>query len=412
MALKPASVSEYVPATPAAARQSLPSIHPSLLTVNRRVDFSLLIDALGVFNGDPDNNGMQRIDTATNRGIVTDVAVKRLVRDTEQTLLDNGYPPHPTLGNGLYMSHRAIINPKHDDVYKAAGVEAGREGVEPVPAKVLPLFIKDGEPIALPDQFSLRPAEGKDGDWELVYTGALTKDDLRDAMAVFVELGQDAKKLAGKVAKAAKAPVLSDDNLAKLQGEMCRRWRDVRKFGGVGSTGNSIGNVKGPIQFEMGYSFDPVGDSEITLATSIIRRPEDADVKRQELARKPIVHYGLYRINGFFNAPLAQISRLTAEDLQLFWTAILYLGRFTHSATRPHIELAAAYCFVHDLPIGNAHAHELFDRIHVTKAAGVTSPRNFRDYHVHVLADELPKGIELVTLYERRLTDHQAAQSA
>src|SRR6266581_1742243 len=52
------------------------------LDVNRRHDFVLLFDvADGNPNGDPDAGNLPRIDPETMQGLVTDVAIKRKVRD-------------------------------------------------------------------------------------------------------------------------------------------------------------------------------------------------------------------------------------------------------------------------------------------------------------------------------------------
>src|SRR2546423_4416649 len=50
--------------------------------VNRRQDFVLLFDVTdGNPNGDPDAGNLPRVDPETMQGLVTDVAIKRKVRD-------------------------------------------------------------------------------------------------------------------------------------------------------------------------------------------------------------------------------------------------------------------------------------------------------------------------------------------
>jgi len=50
--------------------------------VDRRYDFVLLFDVTnGNPNGDPDAGNQPRIDAETGRGIVTDVCLKRKIRD-------------------------------------------------------------------------------------------------------------------------------------------------------------------------------------------------------------------------------------------------------------------------------------------------------------------------------------------
>src|ERR671915_1063523 len=53
--------------------------HPD---VNRRHDFVLLFDVTdGNPNGDPDAGNLPRVDPETMQGLVTDVAIKRKIRD-------------------------------------------------------------------------------------------------------------------------------------------------------------------------------------------------------------------------------------------------------------------------------------------------------------------------------------------
>ena len=53
-----------------------------LCNPNSRIDVKLIFDVqLGNPNGDPDNNGAPRIETSTGRGLVSDVCIKRKIRD-------------------------------------------------------------------------------------------------------------------------------------------------------------------------------------------------------------------------------------------------------------------------------------------------------------------------------------------
>ncbi|WP_293650683.1 type I CRISPR-associated protein Cas7, partial [Thiolapillus sp.] len=54
------------------------------------------------------------------------------------------------------------------------------------------------------------------------------------------------------------------------------------------------------------------------------------------------------------------------------------------------------YIFRHDSKLGNAHAHDLFERIALARKPDVTVPRAFTDYDVNVNADDLPQGVGLI----------------
>lgn len=52
--------------------------------------------------------------------------------------------------------------------------------------------------------------------------------------------------------------------------------------------------------------------------------------------------------------------------------------------------------FKHDSELDNAHAHDPFDRIRVTKKAEADVPRSFGDYTINVDEAALPGGITLI----------------
>lgn len=79
-----------------------------------RYDFVLLFDvAKGNPNGDPDAGNMPRLDPETNHGLVSDVSLKRKVRNYVE-LARTG-----TEGHHIYVAEGAILNDKHRQAYKA-----------------------------------------------------------------------------------------------------------------------------------------------------------------------------------------------------------------------------------------------------------------------------------------------------
>lgn len=76
--------------------------------VTQRHDFVLLFDVQdGNPNGDPDSGNMPRIDPETNQGLVTDVSLKRKVRDYVLAA-HGGQPPH-----AIYVTAGEVLNDKH-----------------------------------------------------------------------------------------------------------------------------------------------------------------------------------------------------------------------------------------------------------------------------------------------------------
>lgn len=79
-----------------------------------RYDFVLLFDvSKGNPNGDPDAGNLPRLDPETNHGLVSDVSLKRKVRNYVE-LAKGGEPRF-----NIYVQEGAILNEKHREAYKA-----------------------------------------------------------------------------------------------------------------------------------------------------------------------------------------------------------------------------------------------------------------------------------------------------
>lgn len=79
-----------------------------------RYDFVILFDvANGNPNGDPDAGNLPRMDPETNEGLVTDVCLKRKIRNYAE-FARSGAPPYR-----IYVSEGAILNDKHREAYAA-----------------------------------------------------------------------------------------------------------------------------------------------------------------------------------------------------------------------------------------------------------------------------------------------------
>lgn len=105
--------------------------------LEKRYDFVLYFDVKdGNPNGDPDAGNLPRIDAETGHGIVTDVCLKRKVRNFVQITKgsDAGYD--------IFVKEKAVLNKEIDEIYKEIGitadsknkakgedVEKGREGM-------------------------------------------------------------------------------------------------------------------------------------------------------------------------------------------------------------------------------------------------------------------------------------------
>jgi CRISPR-associated protein Csd2 len=89
--------------------------------IQNRYEFVLLFDVEnGNPNGDPDAGNMPRTDPETGYGIVTDVCLKRKVRNFVD-LTKAG-----SEGYNIYVREKAILNQQHELAYKAKGLDSAK----------------------------------------------------------------------------------------------------------------------------------------------------------------------------------------------------------------------------------------------------------------------------------------------
>lgn len=87
-------------------------------TISNRYDFVYLFDVKdGNPNGDPDAGNMPRIDPDTGNGLVTDVCLKRKIRNYI-ALVKEEQPPYD-----IYVKEKAVLNQQHERAYKALDLD-------------------------------------------------------------------------------------------------------------------------------------------------------------------------------------------------------------------------------------------------------------------------------------------------
>lgn len=80
--------------------------------IANRYDFVLLFDVLrGNPNGDPDAGNMPRLDPETNHGLVSDVSLKRKVRNYIE------FAKNGAAGFNIYVQEGAVLNEQHRKAY-------------------------------------------------------------------------------------------------------------------------------------------------------------------------------------------------------------------------------------------------------------------------------------------------------
>jgi len=85
--------------------------------IKNRYEFVLLFDVEnGNPNGDPDMGNMPRVDPQTGNGLVTDVCLKRKIRDYVDLVKSEN------AGYGIYVKSGAVLNDQHKKAYDHLGI--------------------------------------------------------------------------------------------------------------------------------------------------------------------------------------------------------------------------------------------------------------------------------------------------
>jgi CRISPR-associated protein Csd2 len=361
---------------------------------NRRHDFVFLFDVLnGNPNGDPDAGNLPRVDPETMHGIVTDVCIKRKVRDYVAGVL----------GKEIFIQSELALN----TLIRQATQEARDAKDRPVGSPLEVDLSKDvemkklfeGEDNQLADH--LQELESFEYEFEtgrLVYDGdAKSAKDFTAALAgdgeAQKQLEPALKVLAGRLAKAAKdRKKIDPEGRRVVKHDLCKKYFDIRMFGAVLTAGTNFGQVRGPMQLTFARSIDPIHPLDLSITRVAITKASDQARKTTEMGRKAVVPYGLYRLHGFFNPFLGrgknargEVEQLTTDqDLTDFWDALKNAFTFDRSAARGEMSVRGLYVFTHENDKGNAPAHKLFELIETRPCGG--SPRSFDDYATKILA--------------------------
>jgi CRISPR-associated protein Csd2 len=302
----------------------------------KRHDFVFLFDVTnGNPNGDPDVGNLPRIDPETMHGLVTDVCIKRKIRDWVD-MTRSGEERFEIYVQNKGIALNELNKRAHQAVFETKTAENGRSEQAVTEARRAK-GAKDDEP-----KESAAPRQNARRKW------------------------------------------------------MCDHFYDIRAFGAVLSTGDyPAGQVRGPIQLTFAQSISPITPLDISITRVAVTEIDEKKKTTTTMGRKSFVPYGLYLGHGFFVPHFAQQTGFSAEDLDLFWTALRSIWDVDRSASRGMLALRGLYVFSHENALGNAPAHSLFDRIHVNLNAGVQAPRHIGDYTVTIDEADLPEGVTL-----------------
>ncbi len=352
--------------------------------INNRYEFVLLFDVKdGNPNGDPDAGNLPRIDPETGNGLVTDVCLKRKVRNYVQ--VRQGDKPNFE----IYVKEKAVLNSQHERAYDSL------DESDAILKKVPDSCAKD-DLNAVIEVVGAQYLKLRDSDKCLVLNPRATIAEMKKKCKA------DKKNKLNEEAVAFVKNLLDVAVDLEAQKWMCKNFFDVRTFGAVMSTGDwKCGQVRGPIQLGFARSKHPVLPAEHTITRMAVTTAKEAEKQKGDnrtMGRKFTIPYGLYEVHGFISAPLAKQTGFSEEDLELFWDALANMFDHDRSAARGEMAPQKLIVFKHDSELGNAPANKLFDLVTVEKNCGEAPPRTFSDYTVTVDKDNCPKG---VTIEER-----------
>ena len=345
------------------------------MQLTHRYDFVLLFDVKdGNPNGDPDAGNMPRMDVETGQGLMTDVSLKRKVRN--YVAMTHQYSrPHD-----IYVRERAVLGRSHVEAFKALDISLGEE----VRTRISQEAAQSLTDLVLPEGVSID--ETDDDSFELVIAGDADKKAIQ---AWIKESKPEAtiKKLLSDATKQSKGRPPTQQESDSGRAWLCKNFFDIRTFGAVLSlkSAPNCGQVRGPVQLTFARSIDPIIASEHSITRMAVATEAEADKQHGDnrtMGRKHTVPYGLYRSHGFVSSFLAKQTGFSADDLELFLKALEDMFEHDRSAARGQMATRGLYVFKHDSELGNAHAHSLFDRLTVAAVDPASPARDFAAYSV------------------------------
>ena len=259
--------------------------------VAKRHDIVVLFEVInGNPNGDPDAGNMPRMDPETGHGLVSDVCLKRKIRNYVEAVRED------TAGDRIYVTEGAVLNEKHREAYHSLRPDNSTVAKA---AKLTPK--SDAEAKAVRDFMC-------DNFYDIRTFGGV--------LSTGINAGQVRGPVQFAFARSAE-PILPLE---------------------VSITRMAVTNEQEKKQRVEGEAED---DAE--------KRGD-----KRTMGRKHIVPYGLYRAHGFVSAKLAGKTRFSDEDLDLFLEALSQMFEHDRSAARGEMATRKVIVFRHDNALGRA----------------------------------------------------------
>lgn len=312
--------------------------------VKSRYDFVFFFDVKdGNPNGDPDQVNLPRSDAEDQRGLVTDVCIKRKVRNYVQLKHDLKSP------YDIFIRQRDI-NSEDSYLNKIIGKTPG-------------------------DTASEKRKKLCDDYYDIRTFGAVLSTGEKESG------GESAEEDGGEGAKAKK--------------------QKKEKVRGAGTVRGPV-----QFTFARSEDRIYQAEHSITrcCVTTENERNEQAKKDREfatTFGRKATVPYALYRMHGFVSAVDAENTKFKEDDLKLLWESLINAFENDRAAARGEMNPRKLVIFKHDHHLGKELSGRLFERVTVTK--NIELPRGKEDYTIAVDKANLPSGIEVKEWPEEKI---------
>lgn len=302
--------------------------------IKNRYDFVFFFDVKdGNPNGDPDQVNLPRIDTEDQRGLVTDVCIKRKIRN--------------------YVSLKGELKSPLD------------------------IFIRQRD-IAANDSF-LNAIIGKaEGDTTSAKRGNLCNNywDIRTFGAV-LSTGESESADSGDE---------TDDGAAPKK-------TAKKKVKGGGTVRGPVQLTFARSEDRIYQAEHSITRCCVTTEKERDKQLANDREFASTFGRKATVPYAMYRMHGFVSTIDAQKTGFSEDDLKLLWESLINAFEHDRAAARGEMNPRKLVIFKHSSHLGNELSGRLFERVTVKKNSDL--PRSKDDYLIEVNKDQLPSGIEV-----------------
>ena len=326
--------------------------------IANRYEFLFLFDCQdGNPNGDPDAGNAPRMDPQDMRGLVSDVAIKRRIRNYVQIARGNKLGEKGQRGDAIFVEHASNLN----------------------------------IPIAR--------AHEEAGDKRIVGKKGATKGDVDEARRWMCDNFYDVRTFGAVMSTGANAGQVR----GPVQIAFSRSVDPILPL--------DVSITRMAIAKPEGESARKMSSGELQAWTS--GQPED---ELRTMGRKSLIPYGLYVGKGFISANLADPAQggtgFSEDDLKLLWEAILNMYEHDRSSSKGLMTVHAEHTFVfkhvgtdknveqraRQARLGCAPAHKLFDLVE-KRIPNVKEPRSLKDYAdlptPESIRGEVPAGVEV-----------------